>query len=345
MTVTARYIAWLHSIKPTARQHLGLAAMETALLLAWAILLDAILRLLTNAFLGALPVLYTMVAILLAWLEGARVSNPADPLTAKGLAEVDRAGRMPSRWRTLVRVLLTGPSFVLLLAGFWPVFRGRRSLPELAAGVKLVPLDPALDPRPLEEIMTRRARNRKTVLAYTILSLVMAGALVVIHVPGGQLLAGQEGRSSAGGMTSEDRQLLASYLELSAMFPDSLEFHVRLACLYYRNGMSADLARELDEVERLDPGNPVLLLRNDLDAEMETVLQPLDSMPESNPLGFGRPQGMTMDSTDRDSSEALADSSSLPGSESTGSPAPDPAREEQGDGPPQGDDCPRLSSP
>lgn len=327
MTVTARYIAWLHSIKPTARQHLGLAAMETAILLAWAILLDAIIRLVTDAFLGALPVLYTMVAILLAWLEDARVSSPADPLTAKGLAEVDRRGRMPSRWRTLVRVLLTGPSFILLLAGFWPVFRGGRSLPEVAAGVKLVPLDPALDPRPLGEIMTHRARNRKTVLAYTILSLVMAAALVVVHMPHAPLLARQDSRADAG-MTQQDRQLLAGYLELSAMFPDSLEFHVRLASLYYRNGMGADLARELCEVERLDPGNPILLLREDLDEALEETLQPLDSLPEPGPLGFGRPPSVTLDSLDSDSAGAPPDSLALPGSDGTATPAPAPTPEE-----------------
>lgn len=335
MTVTARYIAWLHSIKPTARQHLGLAAMETALLLAWAILLDAILRLVTDAFLGALPVLYTMVAILLAWLEDARVSSPADPLTAKGLAEVDRTGRMPSRWRTLLRVLLTGPSFILLLAGFWPVFGGGRSLPELAAGVKLVPLDPALDPRPLEAIMTDRARNRRTVLAYTILSLVMAAALVVIHMPRVPLLVTQDGSPDAG-MTEEDRQLLASYLELSAMFPDSLEFHVRLACLYYRNGMSADLAKELDDVERLDPDNPVLLLREDLDTGIEEALQPLDSMPEPSPLGFGRPPSVPFDSLGADSAGVPPDSSILPGSDGTAAPSPDQGPIEPGAEPPHG---------
>ncbi|MBN1434564.1 hypothetical protein JW921_07380, partial [Candidatus Fermentibacterales bacterium] len=75
-------------------------------------------------------------------------------------------------------------------------------------------------------------------------------------------------------LPGEERSLLAEYLSLSAAFPDSLEFHVRLASLYYRNSMAEDLMRELQQIRRLDPDHPILLLETDLDPALEDLIVP-----------------------------------------------------------------------
>jgi hypothetical protein len=286
MTVTARYIAWLDTIGLPARQHLRLALMETALLFAWAVLLDSILRLFTSLFLNALPVTMLIAANLLAWLESPRVSRLADPLTALGLAEVDRRGRLPSGWRTLLRVILTPPSLVILLAGFVPIFFGRRSLPEAAAGVRLVSLDPSHDPRPLETILRLRSRNRKTVLGYTFLSLAIAALILFVPLPGVTTIGTGDGERVLG-LSSEDTELLTLYLEMTERFPDSIEYHVRLASLYYRNDMDADLAEELRDIARLDPGHPLLLLAEDVDVDLSDLVQPGEEFLGISETGFG----------------------------------------------------------
>lgn len=286
MTVTARNIAWLGRIGLSARQHLGLALMETSILLAWTVLLDSILRFVTSLFLNALPLTFLVSANILALLESPRYTRMADPLRAFGLAEVDNHGRVPSGWRTLLRVLLTPVSFMVLLSGFIPVFFGRRSLPEAAAGVELVFLDPSHDPRPLETILDERRRNNRNVLIYTFLSLAIA--VVILFVPLGSVNITQPGREQPDlGISAEDTELLTMYLEMKQRFPDSIEYHVRLASLYYRNDMDDDLAAELREIARLDPDNPMLLLAEDYGVYVPDLIREAGGFPSLGETGFG----------------------------------------------------------
>lgn len=286
MKVTARRIAWVEKIGLTGRQHLLLALMEIALMFAWAVLLDSILRFFTSLFLNALPLTMLISANILALLESPRFSRMSDPLTAFGLAEVDKRGGLPSGWRTLVRILLTPPSFLLALAGFIPVFFGRRSLPEAAAGVKLVFLEPSHDPRPLETILEERRRNRRTVLVYAFLSMAIAGVILFVPLPGVSINP-QGSRPDDLGMSAEDAELLTLYLEMSERFPDSVEYHVRLASLYYRNDMNGDLASEIREIARLDPGHPMLLLAEDYDVDLSDLTEGGDVFPALGETGFG----------------------------------------------------------
>lgn len=286
MKVTARRIAWVEKIGLPARQHLRLALMEIALMFAWAVLLDSILRFFTSLFLNALPLTMLISANILALLESPRFSRMSDPLTAFGLAEVDKRGGLPSGWRTLIRVLLTPPSFLFALAGFIPVFFGRRSLPEAAAGVKLVFLDPSHDPRPLEAILEERRRNRRTVLIYAFLSMAIAGVILFVPLPGVSMIP-QGSRPDDLGMSAEDAELLTLYLEMSERFPDSVEYHVRLASLYYRNDMNGDMASEIREIARLDPGHPMLLLAEDYDVDLSDLTEGGDGFPALGETGFG----------------------------------------------------------
>jgi hypothetical protein len=353
MTVTARYLAWTESFTPSARHHLGLAVMETALLLAWALLLDSIIRFATSAFLNLLPITYLLAANLLAWLEDPSVSRMADPMTAKGIAEVDSRGRLPPRWRTLLRLLLTPPSFLILLVGFLPVLRGRRSLPEVASGVRLVHLDPSLDPRPIALILEQRRRNRRTVLGYTVLSLAIAALIVLLPLDGhGGSRRIRE--TEYPGLDEHERELLSLYLDMTTQFPDSLEFHVRLASLYYRNDMPNDLRAELDAIQRIDPANPMLLLRQDLRADSTGLLIPQDTFPSIGELGFGPPENLPgadslgSDSLATDGADTAATAGPSAPPQDPGTPSPQEETPQSGQPAPAGlpqEEAPPADSP
>ena len=128
-------------------------------------------------------------------------------------------------------------------------------------------------------------------------------------------------------MSEEDRNLLSLYLDMTTRFPDSVEFHVRLASLYYRNGMLEDVSTELEVVERLDASNPILLLRRDLPTDPDSLTAPGEGFPAISELGFGPPgdleaDSLGSDSTSADSSSAPADSAPPPAPEQA-EPAPD----------------------
>lgn len=291
-------------MRPAPGQVAGLLLMETLLVLAWAILLDSLLRFVTKGFLGLLPVTYILAANMLAWLEGARTTMPADPLTARSLAEVDHRGRIPAGWRTLIRVLLTPVLVLTAGAALAPVLAGRRSIPEAAAGVRLVPLDPSLDPRPIGLIRAQRLKNQRTVVWYTVASLLMAGLVLFAPLP--DLLRRPGGEAAPHlGMDPGETELLTTYLELSQRFPDSLEYHVRLASLYYRHDMDEDLATELAEVARLDPGHPILLLGEDFERAADTLAASAE-FPRLSGTGFDHDEPLLPADSDSVSVDTLA---------------------------------------
>jgi len=65
---------------------------------------------------------------------------------------------------------------------------------------------------------------------------------------------------------------------MKSMYPDSIEFHVRLASLYYRNDMEEDLLLELNEIRRIDPNHSILMLEADLTITMDDLMVRPDSM-------------------------------------------------------------------
>ena len=278
MTLTARKHAWLNRIFPAARQMAGLYLVEVPLVLSWTILAGAALSLLSGSIILLLPLGYLLAATILAWLEhtGSRTRLNC-PLQAFGLAEMTLGGGRPTQWQTLRRIVFTPPLILIPGAAFLPGPGGDRTLLQWISGTRIVPLDSALDPRTEAEVRLGMRRAMLRVLSYMISSLVVAGLVFLIP-------PADPGRVSGGssvevqGLSRRDASLLTGYLEMSAIYPDSLEFHVRLASLYYRNGMIGDMHTELEHIRLLDPDHPMLLLGEDLDVTFRDIQVLPDSL-------------------------------------------------------------------
>ncbi len=276
MTLTARKHAWLYRISPKFRQLAGLYILEISVILSWTLLLEALFSLLSGNWYLLLPVSYLLSVTMLAWLEKSRIrAKEQSPFEALGLAEINIHGRNPSEWQTLRRLLFT-PPLILLGIGFVPVPRKKTTLLQLISGTKIVPLNVDMDPRTKEEIQDIRHRSLLKVIAYTVTSL-MVTAIIVFVPPESTVTPEVDRHRAILRLPQEEEELLAAYLELKTLYPDSIEFHVRLASLYYRNNMEADLALELEEVRRLDPNHSILLLGEDLSVSMEDLKADGDS--------------------------------------------------------------------
>ncbi|MCD4847664.1 MAG: hypothetical protein K8R76_05695 [Candidatus Aegiribacteria sp.] len=270
MTLTARKYAWLNRISPKFRQLAGLYILEISVILSWTLLLEALFSLLSGNWQLLLPVSYLLSATMLAWLEKSRIKRlEQSPFEALGLAEISVHGYNPSEWQTLRRLLFT-PPLILSGIGLIPVPRKKMTLLQLISDTKIVPLNVDMDPRTKEEIQSIRNRALLKVIAYTITSLIVT-AIIVFVPPGSAVSTGVDQHHAISRLPQEEEELLAAYLELKTLYPDSIEFHVRLASLYYRNNMEADLVLELEEVRRLDPDHSILLLGEDLSVSMEDL--------------------------------------------------------------------------
>ncbi len=285
MTVTARKYALHNRISPRIRQIAGLYVLELAVILSWTLLLNTILNLLSGSWFILLPVSYFLAVTMLAWLERSRVGTRGQcPLEALGLAEITLKGFSPSEWQTLRRLLFTPPLLLLLCAGLVTVPRTGKTILQMISGTMIVPVDSDMDPRPAAEVYRSRRIALMKVISYTMVSL-MVTAIIILVPP--ELTGGgaTERIPSLHSLPEKEIELLASYLEMKAMYPDSLEFHVRLASLYYRNGMEEDLLLELQQIRMLDPDHSILVLEEDLSVTMEDLMIEPDSVfADSTPL-------------------------------------------------------------
>jgi len=113
----------------------------------------------------------------------------------------------------------------------------------------------------------------------------MVTAIIILVPPELSGSGAAERIGSLHSLPEKERELLASYLEMKAMYPDSLEFHVRLASLYYRNSMEEDLLLELQQIRILDPDHSILLLEEDLSVAMEDlIIEPDSTFADSVPV-------------------------------------------------------------
>ena len=272
MTVTARKYALLNRISPRMRQLAGLYTLELTVILSWTLLLDTILNLLSGNWFILLPVSYFLAVTMLAWLEQSRTGARGQcPLEAFGLAEISLNGSKPSEWQTLRRLLFTPPLIFILCIGLIPAPRTGKTILQMISGSKIVPLDADMDPRPDSEIFKSRRKALMKVISYSMLSLMVAAVMILVP-PELSRSETAERITSLHSLPEEDRELLAAYLEMRAIYPDSLEFRVRLASLYYRNDMEEDLFLELQQIRRLDPDHSILLLEQDLSVTMDDLI-------------------------------------------------------------------------
>ncbi len=279
MTVTAKKHALRRGIAPGPGKMMRLLLLEISAIISWTVLFDAVIGLLSDDWITLLPVSYCFAAILLAWLEsGPSRGSKNNPLEALGLGEVRLDGGKPGEWHTFRRVFAT-PLLVLLFgAGLVPVTKEGLNLIQLFSGTRIVPVDENMDPRPDDVILSGRKKALFKVVAYTLISFLMAALITFVPLNRHNGGSGEKPEVDAGGLSVTDRKLLAGYLEMKALFPDCLEARVRLASLYYRNDMKADLELELEGIRRLDPDHAILLLEEDLSVSMEDLLCDSDSI-------------------------------------------------------------------
>jgi hypothetical protein len=306
VTLTARKYAWLNRISPKFRQLAGLYILEISVIFSWTLLLEALFSLLSGNLYLLLPVSYLLSVTMLAWLEKSRIRTlEQSPFEALGLAEINVNGRNPSEWQTLRRLLFT-PPLILSGIGLIPVPRKKMTLLQLISDTKIVPLNVDMDPRTKEEIRDIRHRSLMKVVAYTITSLMVTA--IIVFVPSERAVSAEIDQYQAmNRLPSEEEELLAAYLELRTLYPDSIEFHVRLASLYYRNNMEADLILELEEVRRLDPDHSILLLGEDLSVSIEDLRVDGDST-SADSIEFSTYLTPITQETEEDSLSADSDS-------------------------------------
>jgi hypothetical protein len=277
MTVTARKHALTHRITPGFGQLVSLYILEIAVILSWTLLLDTVFNFISGSWLILLPLSYFLSVTLLAWLERTRSGARGQcPLEATGLAEITLDGFRPSEWQTLRRLLMTPPLILLLFIGLFNVPGTGKTILNMISGTRIVPLNADMDPRLSREIFNCRRKALMKVISYTLVSLMVSAVIILVPT---QFTSEEtnEQITSIHSLPDEERELLASYLQMKAMYPDSLEYRVRLASLYYRNGMEEDLQLELEEIRRIDPDHAILLLQEDLSVTMEDLIVNQDS--------------------------------------------------------------------
>jgi len=279
---------------------LTLALQETLFVIAWAALAGALFLPLTSLWIfSMLPA--ALIAI--NFLTAMELSGESSPLVSLELEQHPANGaRVVSRMSVYFRILLTVLLFPALLTGYVTLLFGAVSIPELITGIRLTVVNRGLDPRPRSVIrdIVRKAGIRLRALIIVPMAAAAAAFLLLHSAPSVISMQSDEVQE---GLPAEEQELLTHYLELTAIHPEELEYHVRLASLYYRNDMQQDLMNELTIIEGIDSTHAILLLA-DTTAFTFSQLEPL---PEDSSAGLyaDAPVGLvteaTADSTEADS--------------------------------------------
>lgn len=183
----------------------------------------------------------------------------------------------------LLRIGLTPPLLLIGMVGYIKCFKGGLSLPEAASRTDFRELDLQLDPRPRAIVMAGRKVAKRWVTAYTTSAIIVSTGMFLLANPLNDDNRQTEEQGLYGEMSESDRELLTIYLELTALHPDELEYHVRLASLYHRNNMLPDLETQLSEIRRLNPEHALLVLGDTTRAGFDDLVTPADPMiPDSS---------------------------------------------------------------
>jgi len=291
---------------------LALAGLETLLVLSWTILGASLLALLWSRWYWAVPVFYAFALSLTAGVENSSRQSPATALGVTIHGEKTYGMK-------LLRIGLTPPLLLMGMVGYMKCFKGGLSLPEAASGTDFRELDLQLDPRPRAIVMEGRKVAKRWVTAYTTSAIIVSAVMFLLANP---LIDNDNPTSEQdlyGEMSESDRQLLTLYLELAALHPDELEYHVRLASLYHRNNMLSDLENQLSEIRRLNPEHALLILGDTSRVGFDDLVSTPDSLiPDSLPV---IPEQVDSTVTEPDTQAVVTGSEVLMETEPQGDPA------------------------
>ncbi|MEA3265839.1 MAG: hypothetical protein U9P42_02695 [Candidatus Fermentibacteria bacterium] len=304
-----------HTQRPAANSKvLALALQETLFATAWGALAGALFLPLTSLWVYAI-----LPGILLSihFLVSMELSGSGSPLISLEIRQYTaNRQKSVSRIRIYCRILLTVILFPVVLIGYVPLLFGKTSFPELFTGLRITATDRRFDPRPLSTInaIVRKASIRIRTLTIVPFAAAAAAFILLHSVPSVMLLNTAEIQD---GLTEVEEELLTHYLELTALHPEELEYHVRLASLYYRNNMEQDLMNELTIIAEIDSTHAILILA-DTTAFTFEMLEPVPD--DSSGIDLTIPvmtisdvqaDSTAADSTASDSLEIQADSTEL----------------------------------
>jgi hypothetical protein len=236
---------------------LALALQETLFVIAWGALGGALFLPITHLWYYAVPPVMLAAIFFLVLME---LSGDANPLISLEIRQHSSGGaKKISRSAAYFRILFTIILFPPALAGYIPLLFGKLSLPELLTGTRLISIDRQLDPRPESAInwINKRAKIRVRTLTYVPMAAAASVFILLYSAPHVISVPLQQHQTD---LPYYEQELLTHYLELVSLHPEELEYHVRLASLYYRNNMLQDLETELAIIRGIDPGHAILIL-------------------------------------------------------------------------------------
>ncbi len=247
-----------HTQRPAANSKvLALALQETLFAAAWGALTGALFLPLTSLWAYAI---LPGVLLSIHFLVSMELSGNGSPLVSLEIRQHSAyKQKSVSRSRVFFRILLTIILFPTALIGYIPLLLGKKSVPELFTGLRITATDRRLDPRPVSTInaIVRKASIRIRTLTIVPFAAAAAAFILLHSAPSVMSLNTAEIQD---GLTEHEEDLLTHYLELAALHPEELEYHVRLASLYYRNNMEHDLMNELEVIAEIDSTHALLIL-------------------------------------------------------------------------------------
>ncbi|MCK5840744.1 MAG: hypothetical protein KAH31_01140 [Candidatus Sabulitectum sp.] len=247
-----------HLQRPAANSKvLALALQETLFAAAWGALAGALFLPLTNLWVYAI---LPGVLLSIHFLVSMELSGNGSPLISLEIRQYSAyKHKSVSRIRIYCRILLTIILFPVVLIGYIPLLFGKTSLPELFTELRITATDRRLDPRPVSTInaIIRNASIRIRTLTIVPFAAAAAAFILLHSAPSVMLLNTADIQD---GLTEHEEELLTHYLALAALHPEELEYHVRLASLYYRNNMEQDLMNELEVIAEIDSTHAILIL-------------------------------------------------------------------------------------
>ncbi len=240
-----------------SRKILLLALQEFLFVIAWAALAGALFLPVTNLW-----IYLTIPAALIAvhFLTSMEISDETSLLVSLSLRQISSGAKnTPSRKAVFFRILLSVLLFPAALIGYIPLMFGKPSLPELLSGTRLTAIDIRFDPRHPSAINSIARKAGVRVRTLTIVPLAAAAAaFILLHST--PVVLSQSTEVVENGLPESEQELLTHYLSLTAIHPEELEYHVRLASLYQRNDMQQDLANELEIIAGIDSTHAIMIL-------------------------------------------------------------------------------------